>query len=134
METLHEHVKSSKRTGSIEFFIEERRKDLVVSRMPITDGMRNPFGVVQAGALIWLADVTASILVLEGQVLDEEGRGFPLAIDVHTALVGNQKDGVISAEARFVKKGRKVFVVRTRVVGNEGKLLAEVTSTHVAAG
>ena len=97
-------------------------------------GILNPYGAIQAGAFIWLADVTASVLMLEGQKLDEKGKGFPLAIDLHTTLVGNQRKGEIRAEARFVQKGRKVTIVRTRILGNDDKLLAEVTSTHVPAG
>ena len=134
MPTLQEHIQSSERTGSISFTIQERSNECVVSRMPVQKGILNPFGVVQAGALIWLADVTASILVLEAHKVEASGKGFPLAIDLHTSLFGNQKDGEIKAEARFVRRGRKVSVVRTRLLGNGDKLLAEMTSTHVPAG
>ena len=50
--------------GSIEFTVTERDLDRVVSVMPITDGIRNPFGAVHAGAILWFADVTATRLVL----------------------------------------------------------------------
>jgi uncharacterized protein (TIGR00369 family) len=134
MATLQEHIQSSRRTGSIEFFIEERSNERVISRMPIQPGLLNPFGVVQAGAMLWLADVTASILILEAQPADERGKGFPLAIDLHTSLFSNQKAGDIKADARFVRQGNRVSVVRTRILGQDDKLLAETTSTHVAAG
>ena len=134
METLQEHIQSSKRSGNIEFFIESRSETAVVSRMPVTPGIQNPFGSVQAGAMIWLADVTASILVLEAHGIGENGKGFPLAVDIHTTLVGNLRDGEIKAEAQFVRQGRKVSVVRTRLTGENDKLLADVTSTHVPAG
>lgn len=101
--------------------------------MPVQKGVLNPFGVVQAGAMIWLADVTASVLVLEAHSVEASGKGFPLAIDLHTSLFGNQKDGEIRAEARFVRRGRKMSVVRTRLLGKEDKLLAEVTTIHVPA-
>jgi 1,4-dihydroxy-2-naphthoyl-CoA hydrolase len=81
--------------------------------------------------MIWLADVTASILALEGRSIGEDGKGFPLAIDIHTNLVGNQRAGDITAEARFLSKGKTVLVIRTRVIGYKNKLLAEVTTTHV---
>jgi uncharacterized protein (TIGR00369 family) len=93
----------------------------------------NPYGTVQAGAMIWLADVTASVLALEGHTIEETGKGFPLAIDIHANLISNQRDGEISAEAKFVSKGKSVLVIRTRVIGNKDKLLAEVTTTHVMA-
>jgi len=131
MSDLQAHIKSAKRTGNIDFFIEKRSADCVISRMPVTSGVLNPYGTVQAGAMIWLADVTASVLALEGQTIEENGKGFPLAIDIHTNLVGNQRDGEILAESKFVSKGKTVLVIRTRVTGNNDKLLAEVTTTHV---
>jgi uncharacterized protein (TIGR00369 family) len=131
--SMRDHIESSKRSGEIEFFFEERDDEHVISRMVITDGVRNPFGTVQAGAMIWLADVTASVLVLEKHGLGEEGAGFPLAVDLHTTLLANQRDGEVRAEARFVRAGRRLYVVRTRVTGNDGRLLAEVTTTHVPA-
>lgn len=134
MTTLQEHIQSSHRSGALEFFIETRGPERVVSRMPIQPGLLNPFGVVQAGAFVWLADVTASVLVLESLPAEARGKDFPLAIDLHTSLFGNQREGDITAEAAFVRQGRRVSVVRTRILGQQGKLLAEITSTHVPAG
>jgi len=48
-------------------------------------------------------------------------------------LLGNQREGEIIAEARFVRSGKRVTVVPTPVTGAQGQLLAEVTTTHVPA-
>src|SRR5881409_1410850 len=104
----HVHVQ-----GSLEFTVIERGADRVVSEMPIAPGIRNPFGTVHAGAILWLADVTATMLVM-GDVDPSAGmKGFPLAISLNANFVGNQADGVLTAVASFVKKGRTVSVVRT---------------------
>jgi 1,4-dihydroxy-2-naphthoyl-CoA hydrolase len=123
-----DQIEGTQRTGEIRFFIEERSQDHVV-----TKGMLNPLGTVHAGAMLWLADVTATVLALQKVELGPQGQGFPLAIDLHTSLLGNQRDGEIKAEARFVRSGKRVTVVRTRVTGNDGRLLAEVTTTHIPA-
>ena len=130
---MQEHLKSARRTGQIEFFIEDRDDDCVVSRMPVAPGVLNPFGTVQAGAMLWLADVTATVLAIGDTQLGEKGQGFPLAINLNANLLSNQRGGDIRAEARFVRKGKRVTVVRTRVSGDNGHLLAEVTTTHVPA-
>jgi len=130
---IQEHLKTARRTGELEFFIEERREDCVVSRMPVMPGALNPFGTVQAGAMLWMADVTATVLAIGSAELGEQGQGFPLAINVNASLLSNQRGGEILAEARFVRQGQRVTVVRTRVTGDEGRLLAEVTTTHVPA-
>ena len=130
---IQEHLKSARRTGEIEFFIEERREDCVVSKMPVAAGVLNPFGTVQAGAMLWLADVTATVLAIGKTGLGEKGQGFPLAINLNANLLGNRRGGDIRAEARFVRKGKRITVVRTRVTGDNDYLLAEVTTTHVPA-
>jgi len=37
--------------------------------MPISKGILNPFGTVQAGAMIWLADVTALVINISFVIL-----------------------------------------------------------------
>jgi len=107
-----------KHTGEIEFSIEERSENHVTSRMPISKGMLNPFGTINAGALIWMADVTATVLALQNANVGSDGRGFPLAINISTNLFGNQREGEVTTEAKFVRKGKRVNVTRTTVLGN----------------
>jgi 1,4-dihydroxy-2-naphthoyl-CoA hydrolase len=120
--------------GKMEFSIEEVTDEYVISKMPITQGILNPYGTVHAGAMLWLADVTATVLALGSETIPEDGRGFPLAINLNANLLGNLRQGEIKAEARFVRKGKRVTVVRTEVIGDNGQLLAEVTTTHIPAG
>ena len=119
--------------GSLEFTVISRELDRVVSEMPIAAGMKNPFGVVHAGAMLWFADVTATVLVMGETAPGEGGTGFPLAINLAANFIGNQRDGTLTAVASFVKKGRTVSVVRTEVRGADGRLLADVTTSHVLA-
>jgi 1,4-dihydroxy-2-naphthoyl-CoA hydrolase len=63
-----------KYNGEIEFFIEEVNEKHVISRMPIKPGMLNPFGNVHAGAMIWLADATATVLALGAESIPEDGK------------------------------------------------------------
>jgi 1,4-dihydroxy-2-naphthoyl-CoA hydrolase len=120
-----------KYTGEIEFYIEEVNEKHAISKMPVKPGMLNPFGTVHAGAIIWLADVTATVLALGSETVPEDGKGFPLAINLYSSLLSNQRNGELRAEAGFVRKGKQVTVVRTIVTGNKGQLLAEVTTTHI---
>lgn len=112
---------------------DEEDADHVVTRLPVTDAVRNRTGQVHAGALIAMADMMASILARQGVEVGPNGEGFPLAIDVHAVLVGNQRGGEVRGESRIVRRGRRVTVVRTRLTGADGRLLAEVTTTHVPA-
>lgn len=117
--------------GSIAFTIVEQGPDQVVSEMPVTAGIKNPFGVAHAGALLWFADVTATVLVLGKPDATAGMQGFPLAIALNANFLANQADGQFTATSVFVKKGRTVSVVRTTVTGAGGKLVADVTTSHV---
>jgi uncharacterized protein (TIGR00369 family) len=117
--------------GAIEFSVIEQTADRVVSEMPIHAGVKNPYGVVHAGALLWFADVTATVLAM-GPVQPSEGmKGFPLAITLNANFIGNQAEGTLKAVASFVRRGRTVSVVRTLVYGASEKLIADVTTNHV---
>jgi 1,4-dihydroxy-2-naphthoyl-CoA hydrolase len=135
--------------GVIEFSVVEQTAERVVSEMPIRAGVKNPFGVVHAGATLWFADVTATLLVMgpgnpagSGDPADNRDPGdpdrpaermkrFPLAINLNANFVGNQTDGSFRAVSAFVKRGRTVSIVRTLVYGAGDKLIADVTTNHV---
>ena len=119
--------------GSIEFTIIEQKPDQVISEMPVQPGILNPFGVVHAGAILWFADVTATVLAMGSTQAREGMSGFPLAINLNANFASNQKAGKLRAIASFVKKGKTVSIVRTRVFGENDKLIADISTNHVAA-
>ena len=122
-----------KMEGMIEFEVVEQTPERVVSELPIQPGVLNPYGVVHGGAILWLTDVTATVLVL-GPARPTEGMaGFPLSITLNANFIGTQREGKLRAVATFVKKGKMVNVVRTVVLGKNDRLLAEVTTNHVTA-
>src|SRR5690606_27974506 len=85
---------------------------------------------LQAGAILWFADVTVTVLVM-GKVDASAGmQGFPLAIALNANFLSNQTEGSFKATSVFVMKGRTVSVVRTTVVGTGEKLIADVTTSH----
>ena len=119
--------------GRIDFQIVEQTPEKVVSEMPIQPGIKNPFGGVHAGAILWFADVTATVLAFGSTEFSEGIPGFPLAITLNANFASNQREGSLKAVASFVKKGRTVTVVRTTVFGENDRLIADVTTTHVPA-
>ena len=117
--------------GHIEFTIIEQTAERVVSEMPVTAGIKNPYGTVHAGATLWLADVTATVLVIGKPDASEGMKGFPLAINLNANMIGNQTEGTFKAVSTFVKRGRSVSVVRTEVSGAGDKLIADVITNHI---
>jgi uncharacterized protein (TIGR00369 family) len=119
--------------GEIQFTITEKAVDRVTGEMPIQAGILNPFGTVHAGAIIWFADVTATVLVLEDVEVVEGMKGFPLAINLNANLIGNGKEGTFLSQAKYVKRGKAVSIVRTTVTDKNGRLIAEITTSHVSS-
>lgn len=116
--------------GEIAFSLISKTEVEVQSEMPITKGILNPYGVVNAGAILWFADVTASVLLMEGNP-SEGMAGFPLAINLNANLTGNSRTGKFVATSQYIKKGKTVSVVNTKVTDEAGKMIADVTTNHV---
>jgi len=117
--------------GSIEFTLTEQTPERVVAEMPIHEGIKNPYGVVHAGAMLWFADVAATVLVMGSGTPAVGMKGFPLGISLNANFLGNQKEGSFRATSTFIKKGKTVSVVRTAVTGADERLIADVTTSHV---
>src|SRR3546814_6649783 len=78
-------------TGNISFIIASQTADEVCGEMPVQSGILNPFGVAHAGAILWFADVCATVLAFGKAEIQAGASGFPLAINLSAALLGNQK-------------------------------------------
>jgi uncharacterized protein (TIGR00369 family) len=118
---------------SLRFTLEGRSAELARGRMPIADGMLNPFGTVHAGALLWFADVVATVCAIGDTTVGPDGKGFPLAVTLNAQLLGNRSSGELTAEARPVRRGKRLIVVRTEVKDADGALLLDVTTAHMPA-
>ena len=96
----------------------------------------NRTGFVHGGAMVSLADTAATVranIPPAGASTNPEAEPAPfvVSVDLHAVMMGNQQGGVVRAEARFLRRGRRVTVIRTRVRGEGDRLLVEVTTTHL---
>jgi 1,4-dihydroxy-2-naphthoyl-CoA hydrolase len=96
----------------------------------------NPTGAINGGVILSLADNIATGCANRAYFEKTGERRFMVGIDVHAVMLSNQRlgdheGGCIRGEARVVRVGRRVTVVRTVVTGEGEKALAEVTTTHV---
>lgn len=120
-------------SGQIEFDITGVGESEAEGEMQVTPGILNPFGTIHAGALVWFADVIATNLVLGGEQVQEGMDSFPVAVTLNGQLLANRRDGTLTAISRWVKRGRRISTVRTEVRDQEGRLLLDLTSTHISA-
>ncbi|WPZ22748.1 PaaI family thioesterase [Sulfitobacter faviae] len=132
---IRQKLAENKWKGEIAFIIESREPERVIARMPVTEAAKNPFGTMHAGALIWFADIAATLCAIgDLESIGEDGSGFPLAVNLHTVLSGNENAGDLIAISKTDRRGGKLIVIRTDVRGDTGRLLIDMTTTHLRAG
>lgn len=104
-----------------------------VATIEVRRDLTQPLGVLHGGAIVALADTTATYAA--STVTDPDAtlaaETFPLTIQMSVNLLRNTDHGTITAEARVVHGGRSTQVISTEVRDDRGRLLAVVTTTHV---
>ena len=107
-----------------------------VAEMPFTPQLQQLTGVFHAGALLTLADTTATLACMywSSGTLDGSADQFPFTIQLSTNFLRNTNHGTVRAEATPVHRGRTTMVVETRVSDAGGRLLIVVTTTHLLVG
>ena len=111
----------------------EDSAERVVARLTIREYHKTPTGVVHSGAILSLADNCATFMANRANNDGPNPDAFMVLIDLHLTMLGNQSEGVLTAESRVVRCGRRVTVIRTVVTGGNEKTLADVTTTHIPA-
>ncbi len=93
----------------------------------------NPTGNINGGVLISLADNIATGAAGRAYQTKFGEERFMVGVDLHAVMLSNQQGGRIRGQALPVRVGRRITVVRTVVLGEGDKKLAEITTTHVPA-
>ena len=91
----------------------------------------NPTGRINGGVFLTMADNLSTGAANRAYFEKTGERKFMVGVDLHAVMLANQEGGTIRALAVPLRVGRRVTVVRTEVRGDDDRLLAEVTTTHV---
>ena len=114
----------------------EVTSERAVAEMPFAPQLQQLTGVFHAGALLTLADTTATLASMywSSGTLDGSAEQFPFTIQLSTNFLRNTNHGTVRAEATPVHRGRTTMVVETRLSDADGRLLIVVTTTHLLVG
>ena len=92
----------------------------------------NPTGNVNGGVMISRAG-NVSTGAANTVYFEKFGeRKSIVGVDLHAVMLSKQVGERITAESTAVRVGRHVTVIQTAIKGDAGKVLADVTTTHVA--
>ena len=100
--------------------ITELTKDKVVATMPVDDRTRQPFGLLHGGASAALAETVASV----GAYLncDPETQAA-VGIELNANHLRAKTDGIVTATATPIHRGRSTQVWEIRIVDEHDKLV-----------
>jgi uncharacterized protein (TIGR00369 family) len=100
-----------------------------ILKMPVRPNMHNGVGWLQGGILVALAD-EAMALAVYSQLAEGEGIA---TISESTSFIKGARDGVVYAEARVIRKGRRVAFCEGEVrAEDDNKALLSRTSAAFA--
>lgn len=95
-------------------------KDLVVATMPVDHRTHQPFGILHGGASVVLAETVASI----GTAVNIDlTRQMAAGLEINANHIRPKRDGVVTARAVPVHRGRTTFVWDIRIVDEHDRLI-----------
>ena len=102
--------------------------DYLVATMPVNSSVHQPMGLLHGGATVALAESVgsaASMLFVNSEV--SEVRGIEIAANHLKA----KRDGIVTATARIVHKGRSIHLWEIRVVDENNHLISLCKLTNM---
>src|SRR5579875_3914657 len=93
--------------------------------MPFDEKLTQPYGLVHGGALFSLADSAAAVAI--GSVVDDK-RFVTIEMKINFLLP--VKEGIMEAEARIIRKGKRIIPVEIDI-SNRERLIAKATTTYI---
>jgi 1,4-dihydroxy-2-naphthoyl-CoA hydrolase len=98
----------------------ELQPDRVVATMPVDHRTRQPYGLLHGGASVALAETAASI----GTALNiDTTKQYAVGLEINANHLRSKQDGVVTAVATPIFKGRTTMVWDIRITDEQEKLI-----------
>ncbi|MEO8192763.1 MAG: hotdog fold thioesterase [Gemmatimonadales bacterium] len=100
--------------------LETLTAERVVATMPVDDRTRQPFGLLHGGASAALAETVASL----GAFLNIDAESHAaVGVELNANHLRGKRDGIVTATATPLHRGRTTHVWDIRITDEEGKLV-----------
>ncbi len=106
--------------GALGMKITEISPDRVVATMPVSAATRQYFGVLHGGASVALAETVASVGTYHQ--IDKETQ-VAVGMEINANHLRSKKDGVVTAIATPLHKGRTTMVWDIRITDEDDRLI-----------
>ena len=106
--------------NTLEIKILEASGDTVIATMPVQPKVHQPFGLLHGGASVALAETVASI----GAFLSVAEQGMTaVGLEINANHLRGVRDGIVTATATPIHKGRTTQVWNIEIKTEEGKMV-----------
>lgn len=97
-------------------------KEVCRIRFPVTEMVMNPQGSLHGGVMATAMDISMGHLV-------RKTTGPGATIEMKIQFTRPVSKGPVTCEGRFIKRGRSISFMESRITGADGKLVAHATGT-----
>jgi acyl-CoA thioesterase len=97
-------------------------EDTCSVKMPVQDFMYNPQGSLHGGIIGTVLDISMGHLLVHAI-------GVGMTLEMRTQFLRPARTGTVLATSRFLKKGKSINFLESRMVDADGKDMAVATST-----
>jgi len=94
--------------------------DKVVATMPVNEATRQPTGILHGGASVALAETVASVGTYN--LIDQKNQ-IAVGLEINANHIRGKRDGIVTAVAVPLHKGRTTMVWDIKITDEEGKLV-----------
>jgi 1,4-dihydroxy-2-naphthoyl-CoA hydrolase len=112
--------------GTLGVEIVERGDEVIRGRIPVTDRVRQPYGIVHGGAMAALAESITSVATAIG--VTGEGK-IAMGQEMSASFMRPIADGHVNAEARLRRRGRTAWNWEVEITDDAGRLCALLRAT-----
>lgn len=96
-------------------------EDFLIARMPVTEKVHQPDGILHGGATVALAESVGSFAA---QIFLDTENLFVRGLEITANHLKSVKEGFVYAKATFLHKGRTTQLLDIRVTDEEGNLIS----------
>ena len=107
-------------TGYLQISATEIREDMLVACMPITDKVKQPFGILHGGASVVLAESVGSIA---SNLLIDPEQGVGVGMEINANHLKSVASGTLYAYCSPLHIGKKSHVWDIRIKNEEDQLI-----------
>jgi len=115
------------KTLNIQFIDIDLENETLTATMPVSPKIHQPFGIMHGGASCVLAETMGSSL---SNIFIDGSKYFGVGTNINSNHLRSKKDGVVTAVARFIRKGKTMHVSEIEIRDEKGQLINHTTMTN----